>query len=122
MAELRTMRRIQQVADGWDVPVVATQAHRGIGVEALYAAIEAHRRYLEGSGELQRRRAQHRRQELWDLIEHRVRQRLTRRVREDPALAALVEQVMQAKVDPHTAAARILDDAETLQRWLSREN
>jgi LAO/AO transport system kinase len=122
MAELRMMRGIQQVANGWEVPIVATQAHRGVGVEALYAAIEAHRRYLEGSGELQRRRAQHRRQELWDLIGHRLRQRLTQRVREDPALAELVEQVMQAKLDPHTAAARILDDEEALQRWLRQEN
>jgi LAO/AO transport system kinase len=122
MAELRTMRGIQQVADGWDVPIVATQAHRGIGIEALYAEIEAHRRYLEESGELQRRRAQHRRQELWDLIEHRVRQRLMQRVHEDPDLAVLVEQVMQAKIDPHTAAARILDDVETLRRWLWRGN
>jgi len=73
---------------------------------------------LEASGELQRRRAQHRRNELWGLVEHRVRLRLTKHVREDSVLAALVEQVMQAEVDPHTAAARILDDEATLQRWL----
>jgi LAO/AO transport system kinase len=121
MAELRMMREIQQVSDGWDVPIVATQAHRGVGVDALYAAIEDHRRYLEESSELQRRRARHRRNELWDLVEHRVRQRLTQHVREDPALAALVEQVMRGKMDPHTAAARILDDEETLRRWLLRE-
>ena len=78
MAELRMMREIQQAPDGWDVPIVATQAHRGVGVEALYDMIEAHRRFLEASGELPRRRAQHRRNELWDLVEHRVRQRLTR--------------------------------------------
>jgi LAO/AO transport system kinase len=119
MAELRMMREIQHAPpEGWDVPIVATQAHRGIGVEALYATIEAHRRFLEASGELQRRRAQHRRNELWALVERRVRQRLTQRVREDHALGALVEQVMHAEVDPHTAAARILDDEETLRRWL----
>jgi hypothetical protein len=33
----------------------------------------------------------------------------------------LVEQVMRGKMDPHTAAARILDDEETLRRWLLRE-
>jgi LAO/AO transport system kinase len=118
MAELRMMREIQQAPDRWDVPIVATQAHRGVGVDALYDTIQAHRRFLEESGELQRRRAQHRRNELWDLVEHRVRQRLTQRVREDRSLAALVEQVMRAEVDPHTAAARILDDEETLRRWL----
>jgi LAO/AO transport system kinase len=118
MAELRMMREIQPEPDGWDVPIVATEAHRGVGIEALYDAIQAHRRFLEESGALQRRRAQHRRNELWDLVEHRVRQRLTQRVREDRTLAALVEQVMRAEVDPHTAAARILDDEDTLRRWL----
>ena len=118
MAELRMMREIEQVADGWDVPIVATQAHRGVGVEALYDSIQAHQRFLAESGELQRRRAQHRRNELWALVEHRVKQRLTQRVREDRTLAALVEQVMRAEIDPHTAAARILDDEDTLRRWL----
>ena len=45
-------------------------------------------------------------------------QRLTQRVREDHQLAALVEQVMHAKLDPHTAAAQILEDEDTLRRWL----
>ena len=118
MAELRMTREIQQAAGSWDVPIVATEAHRGVGVEAVYEAIQAHRRFMEESGELHRRRAQHRRNELWDLVEHRVRQRLTTRVREDSALTALVEQVMRAEVDPHTAAARILDDEDMLRRWL----
>jgi LAO/AO transport system kinase len=122
MAELRMMREIQQAPDGWDIPIVATQAHRGVGVEALYDTIQAHRRFLEESGELQRRRAQRRRNELWELVEHGVRQRLTQRVREDRTLAALVEQVVRAEMDPHTAAACILDDEETLRRWLLSRN
>jgi LAO/AO transport system kinase len=118
MAELRMMREIQQAPHDWDVPIIATQAHRGVGVEALYDMIDAHRHFLEASGVLQQRRAQHRRNELWALVEHRVRQRLTQRVRQDSALAALVEQVMRADVDPHTAVARILDDEAMLRRWL----
>jgi LAO/AO transport system kinase len=122
VAELRMMREIQLASSEWDVPIVATQAHRGVGVEVLYDSIEAHRHFLEASGELQRRRARHRRNELWALVEQRVRQRLTQRAREDRELAALVEQVMRAEVDPHTAAARILDDEALLRRWLLPEN
>jgi LAO/AO transport system kinase len=118
MAELRMMREMQPMPGGWDVPILAIQAHRAVGVEALYDTIEAHRRFLETSGELQRRRARHRRNELWALIEHRVRQRLTQQVREDSELAALVEQVMRGEIDSHTAAARILHDEAVLRRWL----
>lgn len=118
MLDLRMMLEIKHVADGWEVPVVATQAHQEIGIEEFYANVEAHRRFLEESGELQRRRAQHRRNELWELVEHGVRRRLTARARQDGKLAALIDQVMQGELDPHTAASHILDDADTLRRWL----
>jgi putative protein kinase ArgK-like GTPase of G3E family len=71
---------------------------------------------------LQRQRARHRRNELWEIVEYKVRQRLTQRVRVDPKLAALVEQVMQGQMDPRTAATRILDDADTVQQWLMPGN
>jgi LAO/AO transport system kinase len=118
IAELHMMREIQHAEEGWDIPILATQAHQGVGIDELYAKIGAHRQFLEASGALQARRARHRRNELWELVEHRVMQRLTQRVREDQQLAALVEQVMHATLDPHTAAARILDDEDTLRRWL----
>jgi LAO/AO transport system kinase len=118
ITELRLMREMQHASDGWDVPIVATQAHQDIGIDELYAQIEAHRRVLEESGELQRRRARHRRNELWDLVQHRVRRRLAQRVRQDGELAALVERVMQGELDPYSAAARILDDEASLRRWL----
>jgi GTPase len=122
MAELRLMRELTHGQDGWDIPIVATQAHQDIGIDELDTAIEAHRRFLEESGELQRQRARHRRNELWEIVEYKVRQRLTQRVRVDPKLAALVEQVMQGQMDPHTAATRILDDADTVQQWLMPGN
>lgn len=117
--ELRTMRQMKHALGGWDVPIVATQALQDIGVDALYTQIEAHRHFLVESGELQRRRAQHRRNELWDLVAHLVRQRLTECARQDAKLAAIVAQVMRGELDPHSAAGRLLDDTESLRRWLS---
>jgi LAO/AO transport system kinase len=118
IAELRMMREIQHDPQGWDIPILATQALHGRGIEELYAAVEAHRRFLEQSGELQRRRAQHRRNEFWSLVQQRMMQRLMQHAREDPQLSALIEQVMQAQLDPHTAAAQVLDNEDTLRRWL----
>jgi LAO/AO transport system kinase len=119
MAALRMLREMQHAPAGWDIPILATQAHRDVGIDELYGAIEAHRRFLEASGELQRRRARHRRNELWELVEQRLMQRLKARVRQDPTLAGLVEQVMQGELDPHTAAGQILDGQENLRRWLA---
>jgi len=121
MQELRMMLELTHAENGWEVPVVATQAHQGTGIEELYRTIEAHRRFLEASGQLQQRRALHRRNELWELVERRVRQRLSAQAQKNETLAALVEQVMQGTVDPHSAASRMLDDAESLCRWLRAE-
>lgn len=118
MQELRMLLELTHAGDGWEVPVVATQAHQGIGIDELYANIEAHRRFLEASGQLQRRRSLHRRNELWALVARHLRQRLSARAQEDEALAALVEQVVRGTLDPHSAASRMLDDAESLRRWL----
>ena len=113
--QLRMMLEIKHTESGWEVPVIATQAHRDIGIQELHAHIEAHRHFLEESGQLLRRRARHRRNELWVLVESEIRRRLTVRVQEDAPLAALVEQVMQGELDPHSAAARILDSAGALR-------
>jgi LAO/AO transport system kinase len=47
-------------AADWTVPVVATVALRDEGVAELASALEEHRRYLEASGELARRRRERR--------------------------------------------------------------
>jgi LAO/AO transport system kinase len=117
--DLRTMGQMHHAPDGWDVPIVATQAHQDIGIDELYAQIEAHRRFLVESGELQRRRARHRRNELVDLVEYQVRQRLLQHLREDAQLAGIVEQVMRGELDPHSAVARLLDDEAMRRRWLA---
>jgi LAO/AO transport system kinase len=122
MAELHMMREMQHAPAGWDIPILATQAHRDVGIDELYGTIEAHRQFLEASGELQRRRARHRRNELWELVEQRLMQRLNERARHDPTLAVLLEQVMRGELDPHTASAQILDVQENLRRWLAPDN
>ncbi|MBI3327488.1 MAG: methylmalonyl Co-A mutase-associated GTPase MeaB [Nitrospinae bacterium] len=118
MQELHMMLGLKHAEGGWVVPVLATQAHQDIGIAEFYAHVETHRRVLEESGQLQRRRALHRRSELWELVERKVRQRLMAGVAEDPQLATLVEHVMQGQLDPYSAVSHILDNGETLRRWL----
>jgi len=51
-------------AAGWRPPVLATVATSGEGVDALWSAIEAHRTWLERSGELDARHCAHLRHEV----------------------------------------------------------
>lgn len=92
----------------WKIPVLATQAVNNIGMAELFQAIADHRRFLTESGELERRRTARRREELLSRVEYEVRRRLTNKARTDPALARLLEEVGDGKLDPHTASAEIL--------------
>jgi LAO/AO transport system kinase len=62
--------------DHWTPPVLRTVAAKGEGTAELLTALDRHFRYLEQSGELQRRRRQRLREQVIEITEHRLRRRL----------------------------------------------
>jgi LAO/AO transport system kinase len=108
LTELRLLMHLHPKYDWWEVPVLATQAHKGIGIVELSEAIATHRRTLEAAGQLLVRRRAHRRKELLELLQHRLLQDLLAQLEQNDTLQELVEQVQEAIIDPYTAAQRIL--------------
>jgi LAO/AO transport system kinase len=108
LTELRLLMHLHPKYDWWEVPVLATQAHKDIGITELSEAIATHRRTLEAAGQLQMRRRAHRRRELLELLQQRLLQDLLAQLEQHDTLQELVEQVQDAIVDPYTAAQRIL--------------
>jgi GTPase len=106
--ELRLLMHIHPKYDWWEVPVLATQAHKNIGIAELYTALETHWHTLASSGQLLARRRAYRRQELLELLQHRLLQELLQQFEREEALRGLVEQVQEATVDPYTAVQQIL--------------
>jgi LAO/AO transport system kinase len=97
MAELRLMR--DPTGAGW----VGRPYHRDTGssqcrVEALYDMIDAHRRFLEASGINGGETASP--QRIMGACRASGETAVNAAGREDHVLAALVEQVMRAEVDP----------------------
>jgi LAO/AO transport system kinase len=91
----------------WVPPIVRTTAVEGAGVDELWATIARHRAYLEGSGELERRRAARRVQ----VLRHRVQDEITRRAIEAERAAEgqdLVRSVAEGRLDTMTAADELL--------------
>jgi LAO/AO transport system kinase len=107
--ELRLLLHMHPQCDWWAVPVLATQAHRNVGITELYEAIATHRRTLQETGQFAARRRAHRRQELLGLLQHRLLQALLARLEQEDALQSLVEQVQEATIDPYTAVQQILE-------------
>jgi LAO/AO transport system kinase len=86
---------------GWVPPLVATQASRGDGVGAVWAAVAAHRAYLRESGELERRRGA--------AFAHRVRMLVLGELesRVDREIAEELAHDRAADEDPYAVAASI---------------
>ncbi len=95
--------------EGWRVPLVKTEATRGEGVEELVEKMLAHREYLEAEGTLSERRRRNLRNEVLALATSRLRRKLEAEMREDPEFQELLDEVVERRLDPATAAGRILE-------------
>jgi LAO/AO transport system kinase len=93
----------------WKVPVVRTEASKGLGVAELLAQIDAHRRHIEDTGSLAERRARNLRAEVLGIAAARLRRGLEERAESDPEWEALLDSVVRRQTDPTTAARRLLD-------------
>ena len=93
----------------WRVPIVRTEAGRGEGVEELAARMAEHRAHIEAEGTLVERRRRNLMNEVMALATVRLRRRLEDSVRDDPAVRDLLEEVVARRLDPATAAARLLE-------------
>ena len=96
----------------WRPPIVKTVASAGEGagegIAELWAAVGEHRRFLDGSGELERRRERRLTDELREIVLHRLEQR-TREVTGGERFEELRADVLARRIDPYTAADRLLD-------------
>jgi LAO/AO transport system kinase len=90
--------------EGWQVPIVRTEALKGMGVEELSRKLAEHRAFIEGEGTLSERRRRNLMNEVLAIATHRLRRELEESVREDREAQALLDQVVKRELDPASAA------------------
>ncbi len=95
--------------DGWRVPVLATEASRSEGIEELATAMAEHREFIVVEGTLAERRRRNLMNEVIALASFRLRGRLEESVREDPEVRALLDRVVERRLDPASAARTLLE-------------
>jgi LAO/AO transport system kinase len=94
----------------WRPPVLRTVATTGEGVDAVWDAVVEHRRHLESSGELARRRTLRATNEVEAAVRARLRARFAS---EAVAESELVVRVLARDLDPWSAAELVLADLST---------
>jgi len=106
--EIRGVLALGHAEDGWVPPIVETQAAHGIGIEELLVAIESHRAHIIEQGTLAERRRRNLRNEVMELATISLRRELEESINQNSEVQALLDQVVERKLDPGSAAREIL--------------
>jgi LAO/AO transport system kinase len=106
--EVRSVLALPHDPEGWQVPILPTEAARGEGVAELAEAIDRHRAHIEEAGTLEQRRARNLRNEVLGIAASRMRRRMEATAVADPETAALLERVVKRELDPASAASELL--------------
>jgi LAO/AO transport system kinase len=94
--------------DAWRPPILPVISTNGDGVPALWDTVLAHRAFIEGSGELQRRRQFRLREELREIVARRLEQR-ARELATGERWDELQQHVFDRTLDPWGAADEMLE-------------
>ncbi|MHB8531353.1 MAG: methylmalonyl Co-A mutase-associated GTPase MeaB [Solirubrobacteraceae bacterium] len=103
-------RTPEQAKASWRVPIVRTEANRGIGTAELVQRLEEHRAHIIAAGTLAERRRRNLRNEVLAIATARMRRRLEHDLERDEAFQGLLDQVVERRLDPASAAGTLLED------------
>ena len=104
-------RSAEEVRGSWKVPIVKTEASKGTGVAELVERLEEHRAHILAAGQLAERRSRNLRNEVLAIAAARMRRRLEEDLLGDEEFQRLLEQVVDRRLDPASAATELLERA-----------
>ena len=100
--------------EGWQVPVLRTEAMRGTGIEELADALAQHHAFIDAEGTLSERRRRNLRNEVIAIATSRMRRELEAAIAADPHVKELLDRVVARELDPASAASEILQTRAVL--------
>jgi LAO/AO transport system kinase len=102
-------RSAEEAKASWRVPIVRTEANRGQGTAELVERLDQHRAHLLAAGTLAERRRRNLRNEVLAIASARLRRRLEEDLEKDDTFQEMLEQVVQRRLDPASAAGSLLE-------------
>jgi LAO/AO transport system kinase len=109
-------RSPEEVKASWKVPIIRTEATRGTGIPELVSALKAHREHILAGGQLAERRRHNLRAEVLAIATARLRRRLEDDLESDQDFQELLDQVVERRLDPASAATALLNRAAPAPR------
>ncbi len=109
VTELSLMLDLSPARSEWKPPVIKTVGTLGEGIEELAVKILAHRKFLEESEGLDKKRNSRAREEILNLIEQEISKYVHKMLKYDLSFDEVIEQVVARKKDPYSYAQKITE-------------
>lgn len=107
--QLQAMLSLVMPRDGWHPPVMRTVATENRGIVELTDTVEKFSKHFESSGMRQKKRVEHWKNRLIDMLEARLLQKVLGGKNGEAMLDALAAAVAERKQDPFSAVNEILN-------------
>jgi LAO/AO transport system kinase len=106
---LLSVLELNQKKEGWNPPILQTVAVANKGITELVDTIQLHRDYIEKTSILSSRESKRIENELIQLVNEQVYEKITKGdIGEGENLNTMVSKVLSKRLDPYSAAQRIL--------------
>ena len=107
LTELKFVFELREQKVGWHYPILKTVATKDEGITELVSAVGEHSKFLDKSGDLEKKRKERLLLRINELIEQKIRSHLRERVISEDELKKLVDRIYKRQLDPYRVAADI---------------
>ena len=94
----------------WQPPILLVSAVKEEGIEAIWDAVLAHRKFLEASGTLSARRQQRLKSEVIAIVAERAREQARKALDGDSPIARRLQENRNGKLNPYALAEELLGE------------
>lgn len=108
--EMEMMLELNQAEVKWRPPINQTVASKGEGIQQVVESIEAHRKYLEESGQLAVKRRKRIHSEVTDMINTRVNRYIEKMIVKTQEFDTTIEQLQKHETNPYSVVDEIVQN------------
>lgn len=108
--EINMMLDLDTFMTDWRPPITKVVASQNEGIGDLVATIEKHRSYIEGNGELIRRRTKRTRDEMLDILSSNIGAYIKNKIVDSGRLDNYVESIKRHETDPYTVIGSVMNE------------
>ncbi|MBO6292650.1 MAG: methylmalonyl Co-A mutase-associated GTPase MeaB [Selenomonas sp.] len=106
--EINMMLDLDSLMTDWRPPISKVVANRNEGIDLLLADVAKHRAYIEGNGELNRRRTKRAKDELLDILSAGIEKRIKEHT--EGRMDGFVESLKKRETDPYSLVSDIMSE------------